>query len=342
MPKGHTVQITAQQDEIIRKCWANNSYGHHAAKRAAELTGLSPDVAHRRAVQLGLIFARERFRWTDPELEVVEQNAHLSLETIQRKLMRGISPPGVKRTRTAIASQIHQQRFRTNLDGMNHGPLADALGISGERLHGYRQKGKIFGERMESIRLACEYTDEIRDENRHWFYSNAEIVKFLFANCNELDLRKVNQIWLMSTLEPYISLLHVQTPKETKATFRERYEKRILVLENLLAEAEAEIGTFKKSKKTRTRTSIPLQPLEPGILSEEQVAALRSGQYKRRRGRPPKAPTGEVQSIPSSQVIGQTLPKNGDKCERMSVEKEQETLLTNTPSFGSVGGHSAN
>jgi hypothetical protein len=95
MPKGQKVRvITAQQDEVIRKCWAHNAYGHHAAKRAAQLTGLTSSVVQRRATELGLVFSRERCRWTEPELTVVEKNAHLALETIQRKL-RLVSPQGV-------------------------------------------------------------------------------------------------------------------------------------------------------------------------------------------------------------------------------------------------------
>jgi hypothetical protein len=169
MPKGHQVAITPQQDEIIRKCWENNVYGHHAAKRAAQLAGITLEVAQRRATQLGLIFTRERHRWSEAELKVVEQHAHLALDTIQRKL-RPVSPAGVKRTRAAIAKQIFAQRFRGNMDGLKHEPLAQALGISGDRLHKLRAARLIAGQRLESIREACGHGEAVADEHRHWFY----------------------------------------------------------------------------------------------------------------------------------------------------------------------------
>src|ERR1039458_4388231 len=164
--KGQEAGMTSpRQDEIIRRCWEHNAYGHHAAKRAAELTGLSPSAAHRRAMELGLVFTRERYRWTEQELDVLERNAHQSLETIQRKL-RLSSPSGVKRTRAAIAGQIHAQRFRTNMDGLKHGPLADALGIGIERVHKFRDSKLINGQRMASIREACGYGEPLNADRK--------------------------------------------------------------------------------------------------------------------------------------------------------------------------------
>jgi hypothetical protein len=262
MPRGHTTIITPQQDEIIRKCWEHNAYGHHAAKRAAQLSGLSPDVVQRRATQLGLTFTRERYRWTEPELKVVEQNAHLSLDTIQKKLRRGVSPPGVKRTRAAIAGQIHCQRFRTNMDGLNHGPLADALGISPYRLRHLRNGNFITAHRLESLRQACGYVEEIEDENRRWFYQNDDIVRFLFACRGEVDLRKVNQTWLMALLEPYITLFQL-TPKEVRLAERER----------------AKLAQRRRRKRSgKTMRSTPTsRPIRPGVLGEAVVAAIRAG-----------------------------------------------------------------
>ena len=244
MPRGHVTAITPRQDEIIRKCWEYNAYGHHAAKRAAELTGLTVHVVQRRATHLGLVFTRERYRWTEPELRVVERNAHLALDTIQKKL-GFVSPPGVKRTRAAIAGQIALQRFRTNLDGLKHEPLAEALGISKERLHKFRLAGMIAGRRLESIAQACGYREGIRDEHRHWFYQNDDIVRLLFAARGELDLRKVNQLWLIALLESYITLFQ-PSAKQLKQAERERTRL-----------------AHRRRKKRRTYTSS--RPKKPGV-----------------------------------------------------------------------------
>jgi hypothetical protein len=273
MPKGQKIRvISPAQDEIIRKCWEHNGYGHHAAKRASQLTGLTESVAHRRAMELGLVFTRERHRWTEPELRTVETHAHLALETIQKKL-RPVSPEGVKRTRAAIARQIHYQRFRTNLDGLKHQHLADALGISGERLHQFRTREWIVGKRLESVAQACGFRENVLDEHRHWFYSNNEIVRLLFAARGELNLGKVNQTWFMGLLEPYVAIL--QAPRKRKYVRRKRSRK-------------PRLGRPKLSKpKIKKPHFSATRPRKPGILPDAVVDAIRAGRrvLKRHGGR---------------------------------------------------------
>ena len=313
MPKGEKVRIiTERQDEVIRKCWEHNGYGHHAAKRAAELTGLTTSVTHRRAMELGLVFTRERFRWTEPELKLVEENAHLALETIQRKLARGVSPRGVKRTRAAIAGQIHHQRFRTNMDGLKHGPLADALGISTERLHQFRSREWIIGKRLESVARACGYTEDALDAHRHWFYHNDEIVRLLFAARGELDFRKANQTWLMGLLEPYITLFQI-TPKLARRRRRRQRRKR-------------------KRQSTASRRS------KPGVLAAAVVDAIRAGRrVLSRRGPMAGAPA----SLPAATGTGPESKQTGGTSGTGSTAIADVRLPSGSRSSGPVGAPSA-
>jgi hypothetical protein len=357
MPRGHLIEFTPQQDEVIRKCWSHNHYGNHAAKRASELVGYSMDVCHRRAMQLGLVFTRERFRWTEPELRVVEENAHQALETIQRKLMHGVSPPGVKRTRTAIASQIHMQRFRTNMDGLKHGPLADALGISSDKLRTFRASKLIAGERMESIREECGYTDgAINAEHLHWFYHNDDIVRLLFSARGEVDMRKVNQTWLMGLLEPYITIFQ---PPAKDIPARDRDRKRIEILEDLLFRAERELTSMPQKRRRgrpskaesecrrqSTIQSTPTQPrARPGLLSDETIAAIRAGESTlqrvvRRHGKSSPSSGGPV-SHPSSIATGMMSKPSGESSRRLSEESGPEISLSGFPSSGLAGDLSA-
>ena len=320
MPKGQKIHsITRQQDEIIRKCWEHNSYGHHAAKRAGQLTGLTPSVAHRRAVELGLVFTRERYRWTEPELQVVEENAHLALETIQKRLCL-VSPSGVKRTRAAIAGQINSQRFRTNLDGMSHGPLADALGISSDRLRRYRDEKMILGHRLESLRAACGYVEEVADENRHWFYHNDNIVRLLFSCHGQLDLKKVNQLWLMGLLEPYITLFQA-TPKDLRLEERERTK---------LAQRRG-----RKQSKKATQFTISSAPQS---LEDLRVDAIRSGRklLVHRKSRS----TGGIGYPPGRTPTGPTSSPSGYGNESAKIAHDTATLHSDSPSSGLAGGPS--
>jgi hypothetical protein len=318
MPRGHTTVVTPQQDELIRKCWEHNAYGHHAAKRAAQLTGLTPEVVQRRATQLGLVFTRERYRWTEPELSAVEKYAHLALDTIQKKLRR-VSPPGVKRTRAAIAGQIFAQRFRTNMDGLKHGPLAHALGIGIERLHKLRDAKLIDGQRMESIAGACGYAETVADEHRHWFYHNDDIVRLLFAGRGELDLRKVNQPWLMGLLEPYITLFQ-PTAKDLLMAERER---------------------TRMAKRRQRKQSISTHP---GQLSDETIQAIRAGKsiLTKPVGRPRrKLSSGAPVSPPSSIDIGAALTPSGGVRSNSKTGNGTGTSPSNTPFSGHAGAPNA-
>jgi hypothetical protein len=318
MPRGHTTVVTPQQDELIRKCWEHNAYGHHAAKRAAQLTGLTPEVVQRRATQLGLVFTRERYRWTEPELRVVEDHAHLALDTIQKKLRR-VSPPGVKRTRAAIARQIFAQRFRSNMDGLKHAPLARALGIGIDRLHRFRDAKLIDGQRMESIAGACGYAETVADEHRHWFYHNDDIVRLLFAGRGELDLRKVNQPWLMGLLEPYITLFQ-PTAKDLLMAERER---------------------TRMAKRRQRKQSISTHP---GQLSDETIQAIRAGKsiLTKPVGRPRrKLSSGAPVSPPSSIDIGAALTPSGGVRSNSKTGNGTGTSPSNTPFSGHAGAPNA-
>jgi hypothetical protein len=351
MPKGLKVTTTPQQDEVIRKCWEHNSYGHHAAKRAEELTGLSPDVVSRRATELGLVFRREKYRWTEPELKVLEENAHLALATIQKKL-RLCAPPGVKRTRAAISYQIGAQRLRTNLDGLNRAALADALGISIERLDRLRLAGCIKGERLESLRQACGYVDDIRDENRRWFFHNDEIVRFVFECRAEIDLKKVNQVWFMSLLEGYITLFQPVVKDLPQSQKMIQYQKRIEVLEQFLAEAEQELAelcpqpkrrqgrpTKAESEAMRRRSS---GTPHGGCLDEATVQSIRAGKKLRRGLRASGVPSnGDPSSPLGSTGTGMESRPNGSANGTLRSESVRAISPTVSLSSGCVGGISA-
>lgn len=192
-----TVKFSPEEDDTLRKIYSNIKYENNAAKRSYKaLPGRTPSQLFRRAAELGLIRRRERFRWTEEELRVVEAHAHCALETIQKRLV-GITPLGFKRTRAAIASQIHANRFRTNLLGLHLVHLSEALGISHDTLKKYREQRMIRGQKIPSI-------DQHKDRNPEgtlWFFSNHEILMFVLRYPGMVDLRRVNQEWFMSLVE---------------------------------------------------------------------------------------------------------------------------------------------
>lgn len=197
--------FTAVQDDILRSCYKSNRYGSNANKKAVIRLGLSSSIVLRRAVELGLTHTRERYRWTPSEIDLVEKYAHLSPESIQRRLQKsGLSP--IKRTRAAIIGVIHDNRFRTNLDGLNHSQLSSALGLSIDTLHKYRIAGLLKGSgRLPS--LNCHKYRGRRLASRPetfpsapWFYTNREIREFIYCHPGLIDLSKVSKLWFIDLL----------------------------------------------------------------------------------------------------------------------------------------------
>lgn len=195
-----TARFTKEEDEILKKVYQNIKHENNAAKKARKLfPDRTPSHLFRRAAELGLIRRRERYRWTEEELRVVEASSHLSLETIQRRL-EGVTPLGFKRTRSAIAGQIHANRFRTNLQGLNFNQLSEALGISIDTLRRYLAQKMIRGKKIPSIDQHKDKEIEGR-EGLLWFFPNYEVLMFILRYPGLVDLRRVNQSWFMSLME---------------------------------------------------------------------------------------------------------------------------------------------
>jgi len=203
-----------EEDDILREIY-KSKYENNAFKTSQKrLPHRTAGEIFRRASELGLIRTRERYRWSDDELMVVETFAHCSLETIQRKLV-GVSPKGCKRTRSAIAGQIHALKFRTNLNGMNHSNLADALGVSVYGLHQWRERGYIAGSRLPTIDQHKDRVD-FREDAAPWFYHNNDIIVFLLEYPQLYDFRLVNQQWFVDLMASAVTQNDVKLRNRVK------------------------------------------------------------------------------------------------------------------------------
>lgn len=190
-------QFSPEEDDTMRRVYSRIKYENNAYKAVQKLLpNRTPSQIFRRAVELNLIRRRERIRWTEEELRVVEAFAHCAPETIQRKLF-GVTPFGIKRTRAAIVSQIHANKFRSNLDGLNLTGLSQAIGLSMETLKNYMQRGMIRAKKLPSLDMhkGKDVTGSI------WFFPTYEIYMFIIRYPGMVDLRRVNQEWFMGIIE---------------------------------------------------------------------------------------------------------------------------------------------
>ena len=196
--------MTPEEDDRIRQCFTAGR-GEVDAVLKQCFPQYTTDILLRRAAELGLIVNRRRKRWTQPEIDMLESVGHRSLRYIQKRLDT-VSPPGAKRTRYAILVYITKNRIRTNLDGLNHTELSEALGVTRNMLHRYRDEGLIHGIRKESLevirkqRRRTAEASKSRRDHQPWFYKNWQIRRFVAENPALLDLGKVSKEWFIDLL----------------------------------------------------------------------------------------------------------------------------------------------
>ena len=217
--------MSPKEDNLIRQCFAAK-HGDVEPILKQCFPQYTTDALLRRAAALGLIKDRHRYRWTDKETEVLDSVAHRSLWHIQRRLAK-VSPPGVRRTRYAILNHICRNRIRTNLDGLNHTELAQALGVTRDTLHRYRESLLIRGLRKLSLNVLPRTKGTMAETgafraHQVWFYKNKEIRRFIAANPAVLDLGKVAKEWFIDLLAGKALLKIVARDYERKAMGRPR------------------------------------------------------------------------------------------------------------------------
>lgn len=218
--------MTPQDDDLIRQCFQAKQGEVDNVLRQC-LPHHTTDALFRRAAELGLVKYRQHTRWTQAEIDMLESVAHRCVRHIQKRLDR-VSPPGVRRTRCAILGYITKNRVRTNLDGLNHTELADALGVTRDTLHRYREDGLIYGRRKESQNpIARHNTSAAKAKTFHdhqqWYYTNANIRRFIAQNPAILDLGRVAKEWFIDLLLGKALLKTVAKKQEQKSEPRHVY-----------------------------------------------------------------------------------------------------------------------
>lgn len=191
------INITPDQDSIIRSCWASEKWNLTAAKKAAKLTGLTYTCCARRAMELGIYSAAHilnRSSWTDEEIDILEAgiNKLHTILTIQKTL----AGSGSKRTLTAIRDQISVNKMRSGRTGMTQKDLAAALGVGPMTIEKWRAEGKIHGKRLPDIYPG----GRVYDLNVPWNYSRAAIRVFIYSYPHLIDLRRVDQVWFLDLM----------------------------------------------------------------------------------------------------------------------------------------------
>jgi len=129
--------------------------------------------------------ARPFANWSEPELRILERNAHFSPKTIKNKLKAA----GYTRSEHSIVVKRKRMRFLQNLGGQSANSLAQCLGIGVHSVLYHIKNGNLKAER--------------RDENKEtptYYIKDKDVKKFIVSHVDTIDFRKVDKYWLVDLL----------------------------------------------------------------------------------------------------------------------------------------------
>lgn len=161
-----------------------------AIKRLAQVVGRPRAWVSNRARQLGL--QQPRFKepvWSAQELQLVGDNATLSLGHLRSKLRRA----GFNRTETAI--KVKLKRLGADRDDENRfsaSALAELFGVDPGSIIQWIEKGWLRAQKIDG--------DKTLGGGRNWSVHRRDIRRFVIENVAAIDLRKVEKHWFVDLL----------------------------------------------------------------------------------------------------------------------------------------------
>ena len=166
-----------------------------AVRDLAKRLGLPRWKVSKFAAQEGLVgVQRKEPPWSERELHILEQGAHLCAAVLRRRLLAG----GFRRTETGIVLKRRRMRFLQNLRGQSATTLALCFGVDAKTVIRYIDKGYLRASKRGTARTLQQGGDE-------WFIKDAAIKEFVQAYPEYVDFRKVDKIWFIDLLAGSLS-----------------------------------------------------------------------------------------------------------------------------------------
>lgn len=182
--------ITSEMHEQIKKLYRNNTGNGEVAEYAKRI-GYPRWKITRYAVTHGWL-ARQKKEpdWSEKELKILEYNAHLSPEAIQRRLVKY----GYKRTECAIVLKRKRMRFLKNLNGQSANSLALCFGTDVKFITRAIKHGKLKAKKRGTKRIERQGGD-------HYHIKDKDIRAYIIGYVAEIDFRKIDKYWLVDLLD---------------------------------------------------------------------------------------------------------------------------------------------
>ena len=181
--------IAAYQYEVGMK---KVQKGQGIVKALAEELGLPRWKISRRAFDLGVVkqatYPKER-TWTEAELELLKQNAALSVNRIQSKFRAA----GYSRTRHSVVNKVKRLFGRKPREGYSGTALAALFGIDAHSITRLIEAGFLKATRRGTERSSRQGGDA-------WHMDDQAVREFVVENVAIIDFRKIDKFWLVELL----------------------------------------------------------------------------------------------------------------------------------------------
>ena len=181
--------ITPEIHEMIKESYCKDT-GNGQIEALSRKTGIPRWKITRHAIKNCWIpKTKKQPNWSPGEIKVLENNAHHSMDTIQRKLKE----KGFNRTVTSIQLKRKKLKLAKNLNGHTAQSVADCFGIDIHSVIRWIQQGLLKAKRRELNRTE-------KQGGNPWYIKDKWIKNFIINCIDEIDFRKVDKYWLVDIL----------------------------------------------------------------------------------------------------------------------------------------------
>ena len=181
--------VTPQMHDKIKSLYENIP-GRGEIAAFAKACGLPRWKISKYAIGQG--WTKKRFKepcWTEQEVRILEQSAHMSLGSIQKRLKEA----GFHRSQCGIQIKRKRERCLQNLKGQSLRSVAECFGIDAKSALLWVKKGWLQAKRRGTARTEAQGGDV-------WLIKDKDIKKFIIAYVEVVDFRKIDKFWLVDLL----------------------------------------------------------------------------------------------------------------------------------------------
>lgn len=180
-----TPQMDAQITETYRTATGDNQVNELAKK-----FGYPRWAVSHRARDIGAYEMRiKEPNWSDEELRVLKNNAHLTPERIRLALKMA----GFNRSITGVLLKRKRLGMLQNLPGQSATSLAKCFGGDAKMITGWIENGWLKAEKRGTDRTEKQGGDM-------YYILTSDVRAFIIENIGVIDIRKVDKFWLIEIL----------------------------------------------------------------------------------------------------------------------------------------------